>query len=166
MRTITTALAAIMVLAFVSPTGARPPRPDGRELLAEHETLAVLESVAFRQCRGRTAACPKDCGDSGEFATFKIVEYTHYKQHGKYGGKQKSYHIQVSDFHRKPKGDPKILEAVRGLKEGDYVRLHWRHDYVTKNRSSFPERPIVKLEKISKAEAKAILAKDAAGKGE
>lgn len=119
-----------------------------RELLAEHETISRLEGIAYRRCRGLTAMCPESCGDSGEYVTFTVVKYTRYKQHGKYGGKQNSFMIQVSDFHKKPKGDSKILKIVRSLKKGDLVKLWWRHDYVTKNRVSSPERPIVKLEKV------------------
>ena len=119
-----------------------------RALLAEHETIATFEGIAYRKCLGRTAMCPERCGDSGEYATFTVVEYTRYKQHGKYGGKQTSFTIQVSDFHKKPKGDPGISKTVRSLKKGDRTRLWWRHDYVTKNGASFPERPILKLEAI------------------
>jgi hypothetical protein len=121
-----------------------------RKLLAEHETESIFEGVVYRKCRGLTALCPQKCGDSGEYATFTVVKYTRYKQHGKYGGKQKTFRVQVSDFHKKPKGNPEILKTVRSLKKGDLVKLCWRHDYVTKNRVSSPERPIVKLEKLDK----------------
>ena len=118
------------------------------ELLAKHETLVVFEGSQFRLCRGRTARCPKQCGHSGEFANFRIVEYLKYEKPGKYGeGKQKSKLIQVSDFDKKPKGDPKLLAVVKNLKQGDRVLLNWRHDYVNRNGSSFPVRPITKLEK-------------------
>jgi hypothetical protein len=116
-----------------------------------------LEGVKYRLCRGRTAECPKNCGNSGEFAVFRIVKYTSFKKHGKYGDKRKTYHVQVSDYHKQPKGDPAILKTVRGLKDGDHVLLSWRHDYVTRNRSKFPEHPIVKLEKIDTKKAEALL---------
>ena len=65
--------------------------------------------------------------------------------------------MQVSDYHKKPKGDPKILETVKGLKKGDYVLLSWHHDYVTKEGASSPERPIVKLEKVYGGKARELL---------
>lgn len=139
-----------LAVIWIDPIRADEPREDKekRELLAEHETISRFKGVAYRKCRGLTAQCPEKCGDSGEYATFTILEYTRYKQHGKYGGKQESFTIQVSDFHKKPKGSPEILKTVRSLKQGDLVRLWWRHDYVTKNRVSSPERPIVKLAKM------------------
>ena len=61
--------------------------------------------------------------------------------------------MQVSDYDKRPKGDPKILETVKSLKKGDLVLLSWHHDYVTKDGASSPERPLVKLGKISESEA-------------
>ncbi len=49
-------------------------------------------------------------------------------------------------------GNAKIPAAtliiINSLKKGDTVRLSWNHDYVTRNRSSFPERTIIKLSKV------------------
>jgi hypothetical protein len=129
-----------------------------RELLANHETVAVFDGLNYRLCRGRTALCPERCGDSGEFANFAIKKYLKYEKPGRYGDpEQPSFLIQVSDFHRQPKGDPKILETVKSLQKGDYVLLSWHHDYVTKQGASFPERPIVKLEKLAPEKAAELL---------
>ncbi|HYE20233.1 MAG TPA: hypothetical protein VEA69_17425, partial [Tepidisphaeraceae bacterium] len=59
------------------------------------------------------------------------------------------------------KGNAKLPKAVAdkigALQAGDLVRLHWRHDYVTRTEgggtSKFPDRPIVSVEKITQAEA-------------
>jgi hypothetical protein len=129
-----------------------------RELLAEHETLAKLKETKYRTCLGRTGACPDRCGNSGEFAEFEIVKYLHYSKPGKYGDKkQTSFRIQVSDYHRKPKGDPEILRTVKQLEPGGFVLLSWRHDYVTRGGSSFPERPVTKLEAVSREAAETYL---------
>jgi hypothetical protein len=129
-----------------------------RQLLANHETLAVFDDMNYRLCMGRTSACPKACGNSGEFASFTIKKYLKYEKPGQYGDpEQKVFLVQVSDYDRKPKGDPKILKIVNGLKKGDYVLLSWHHDYVTRNRASSPERPIVKLESIDKQKADALM---------
>lgn len=129
-----------------------------RELLARHETLAVFEGVNYRLCRGLTSRCPKACGDSGEFASFGIKKYLKYEQPGQYGDpEQETFLVQVSDYDKGPKGDPRILETVKSLKKGDHVLLSWHHDYVTKEGSSFPERPLVKLEKIGKAKAEELM---------
>jgi hypothetical protein len=129
-----------------------------RQFLADHQTLAVFDGLQYRLCRGLTALCPKECGDSGEFANFSIRKYVKYQKLGQYGDeKQTSFPVQVSDYNKKPKGDAEINKTVAGLKKGDYVLLSWRHDYVTKDGVSSPERPIVKLEKIDKAKAEELL---------
>lgn len=131
----------------------------GVKLLADHQTLAVLGGIDFRLCRGLTSLCPKECGHSGEFANFTIKKYLKYKKHDQYGDpEQTEFLIQVSDYNKKPKGDPAIAKTVGALKKGDFVLLSWRHDYVTKDGTSSPDRPIVLLEKIDKAKAEALLA--------
>jgi hypothetical protein len=47
--------------------------------------------------------------------------------------------------------------TVTGLKQDDYVLLSWKHDYVTKDGSSSPERPVTKVSKITKEEAEKLL---------
>ena len=67
---LTLAIASVALAAAKEP----PKKPaEKRELLSNHETLAVFEEVKFRECLGRTSRCPKDCGDSGEFAVFSII---------------------------------------------------------------------------------------------
>jgi hypothetical protein len=81
-----------------------------------------------------------------------------YEKPGKYGdAKQEKFRVQVSDFHRKPKGEKIALEGVKNLAKGDYVCLSYRHDYVTRKGSKFPERPLTKLEKITPAQAKKLM---------
>jgi len=155
-------LVSALVVALVNFSAAGADASDGppekRELLANHETLAVFDGVNYRLCRGRTALCPERCGDSGEFANFRIKKYLKYEKPGQYGDPQQTTFLaQVSDYHRRPKGDPRILETVKTLKPGDHVLLSWRHDYVTRAGASFPERPIVKLEKIDDARAEELM---------
>jgi hypothetical protein len=141
-------------------TAAEPNQPENekRQRLANHETLAVFDGVEFRLCRGLTSLCPEKCGDSGEYATFTIKKYLKYEKVGQYGDpEQESFLIQVSDFDKRAKGDPKIVKTVQGLKKGDFVLLSWHHDYVTRDGASFPERPIVKLEGIAKAKAEKLM---------
>ena len=141
--------------------GADEPAPkpgEKRQLLSEHHTLAVFDGVEFRLCRGLTALCPERCGQSGNFANFIIQKYVKYKKHGEYGDpQQQSFLIQTSDFDKLPIGDPAITKTIAGLKKGDFVLLSWHHDYVTKEGTSSPERPIVKLERIEKEKAEAML---------
>jgi hypothetical protein len=149
-----TRLTKMMLLLVVASTldAKADPKPDGRELLAEHETVAMFEGVKDRRCRGLTAECPDKCGNSGKFATFTIKKYISFKKHGKYGAKQQRYTVQMTGGGTK--ADKKTLEGIKALEKGSYVLLNWNHDYVTKNRSSSPETPVTKVEKISDAKAK------------
>lgn len=120
-----------------------------REMLSTHETIAQFQGIEYRLCPGLTAICPEKCGHSGEFAIFNIVKYLKYEKPGKYGdAKQKTYQIQVTDFHRKSI-DEKLAPKISELKKGDTVMLAWRHDYVTtKGGSKFPDRVVTKLENM------------------
>lgn len=124
--------------------------------LAIHRTVAKYDGAPYRLCRGRTARCPQECGDSGEFATFSIVEYLEYSKPGKYGDpKQVKFSFQISDFNRKPKGDPQLAKAAAGLELNDLVLLEWRHLYgEVKPGLISPTRPVAVLKKLSEAEAK------------
>lgn len=120
------------------------------EVLAKHNTIAKFEGSKFRLCRGRTAACPEKCGDSGEYANFTILRYTEYEKPGKYGDpKQESYSIQISDFHKKPVGDPELAKTIASLKQGDEVVLGWNHLYgeIQPGLMS-PKRVVVELKKV------------------
>jgi len=78
----------------------------------------------------------------------EIAEYLKYEKPGKYGdAKAKDRRIQISDYPKKPAGDPKLNAIIKDLKEGDRVLLSWDHNYVTRKGSSAPQRPITKLEK-------------------
>ena len=52
----------------------KPKRPEEakREMLSRHETIAEFQGLEFHLCRGRTARCPEECGDSGEFAQVTV----------------------------------------------------------------------------------------------
>jgi hypothetical protein len=143
----------LMALFLANPGLAADGRTLKTQLLSTHETVATFAGIEYRVCRGLTGACPERCGNSGEYALFNVVKYLKYAKPGKYGdGKQTSRVIQVSDFHKKPAGDPKLNKIIKTLKEGDQVLLSWNHNYVTRvfkggGKSSSPQRPITKLEK-------------------
>ena len=145
-----------VVAAFLSATCAGA--EEQREMLSLHETVAVYEGTNRVVCRGRTALCPERCETSGDYAAFAIRGYVRYEKPGTYGDpKQERFQVRIADFHHQPAGDAKVAELLRGLKAGDLVRLDWRHDYVTRDGSSSPERPLVRLEKIGAADAEALL---------
>ena len=146
------ALAAL--LAFVAQAGEAPKAETKRDLLARHQTVAKFEGITEHKCLGMTSLCPDRCGSSGDLATFKIVKYTAYEKPGQYGDeKQAKFSFLVQDNMKNVKVPAAVKEAIASLKPGDYVRLNWRHDYVTAGGSEFPERPIETIKAISKKEA-------------
>ncbi len=160
------AAGACALLADTSPAGDKP--NEKRELLSEHETVAKLTGVAYQQCRGLTAQCPDNCGQSGDYATFAVVAYLSYKKPGQYGDpKGTSFTFQVEDNHKNLKVPKELADKVRALRAGDVVLLAWRHDYVTRTEnggsSSFPERPVTKLETITQDQADKLIKQAADG---
>jgi len=152
LRTCVTALVVVCAGLAADATN----KVDKVELLSKHETVAEFTGIDYRVCRGLTSRCPEHCGSSGEYAVFGIVKYLKYEKPGKYGdAKAKDKRIRISDYYKKPVGDPKLNAIIKELKKGDRVLLSWDHNYVTKTfesgtTGSFPERSITKLEKMDK----------------
>ena len=124
-------------------------REDKRDLLSSHDTEARFTGLTDHQCMGRTSNCPDRCGDSGKLATFTIVKYLAYEKPGEYGDpKQEQFRVLIEDNLKNPKVPVAIRDAILALKPGDLVHLKWNHDYVTKDGSKFPERPITEISVI------------------
>ncbi len=157
------AAAGILLVGAAWAATTEPAKNEKRDLLSRHDTVARFVGVAARQCRGLTSLCPDDCGQSGDFATFEIVGYVVYEKLGEYGDpKATEFLFQVADNRKNAKAPKEIADAAAALKAGDLVILNWRHEYVTQmdaggGKSSSPERPVVKLQKISQAEADKLL---------
>jgi hypothetical protein len=128
---------------------------DKRELLSKHETVAEFTGLRYQQCRGLTTMCPDKCGSSGNFAHFRIIKYLAYEKPGQYGDpKGEEFVTQVDDNMGRVKLPAAQAELFKTLKPGDFVKLSWRHDYVTNANGSSPERPLTKVEKVTEDEAK------------
>jgi hypothetical protein len=153
---------AAAALAFQAPARAEEKAPappqEKRELLSMHETVAVFEGVRAHRCMGRTALCPDNCGDSGTLAVFKIAKYLKYEKPGQYGdAKANRYQFMTADNKGNKKIGDEMFKTVSGLKPGDVVLLSWRHDYVTQNGCSFPERTVTFIKKLTPEEAAPLL---------
>lgn len=152
-----TLLAGIALISVLPVAAAEAPAASAtekieRKLLSSHDTIATFDGLKEQRCLGRTALCPDRCGHSGTMATFSIVNYLDYQKPGEYGDPQaKTFSFLIN------KTQP---ELAKGLQAGDTVRLMWRHDYVTRTDAagrggSAPERPVGKIEKLTKEEAEA-----------
>jgi hypothetical protein len=137
---------------------ALAPGAEKRELLARQETVAEFQGLHFQQCRGLTTLCPDKCGSSGNMARFRIVKYLVYEKLGQYGDpKQEEFIVQVDTNLGQLKLPDAQVKLIRDLKPGDFVRLAWRHDYVTNNGGSSPERPLTAIEKLTPEAAKKLV---------
>ncbi len=120
--------------------------PEKRELLSSHATIAKFTGIKDHVCNGATKLCPDNCGHSGKLATFEIIEYLDYQKPGEYGDpKQTVFQVLIKDNHGTAKIPAEILTTIEALKPDTKVKLSWNHDYVTKEKSSSPERVITKL---------------------
>lgn len=118
-----------------------------RELLSSHSTVAKFIGIKDHECLGKTSLCPDRCGHSGKLATFEIIEYLDYQKTGEYGDpKQTSFQVLIRDNLGKEKIPAEILSIIESLKADTKVKLSWNHDYVTRDKTSCPERPITKIE--------------------
>lgn len=125
-----------------------------RELLARHETLAEFTGLQFHRCRGLTSLCPNQCGHSGNLATFRIIKYLAYEKPGQYGDpQQEQFQVLIENNLGQSQLPAAQAETLKNLKPGQYVRLAWRHDYVTNNGGSSPERPLTRIEKLTPEQA-------------
>ena len=142
MKLLTTLLLLILPLLH-----AEELAPEKRELLSSHSTVAKFTGIKDHVCRGATGLCPDKCGSSGKLATFEIIEYLAYEKPGEYGDpKQTTFQILIKDNQGNAKISAEILATIESLKPDIKVKLSWNHDYVTKDKSSSPERPITKIE--------------------
>ena len=118
------------------------------DTLAKNSTIAVFEGISKRPCMFRTALCPDRCGHSKEIARFKILQYLEYTKQGEYGDeKQEYFYANMNINSEEDKQKKEFIEFIRGLKEGDKVKLNWDHIYVNNNGSRYPERPIRSISK-------------------
>ena len=147
-------LLCLTALLCALPWTAQVRAAEQREMLSEHETVAEFQGLKDRKCMGKTSLCPDRCGHSGQLAEFKIVKYLAYKKPGQYGDpRQDRYMFLVQNNLGKKFVTEEQEGVLKALKVGDLVLFSYRHDYVTRDGSKFPERVVTKLQKISAEEA-------------
>lgn len=134
------------------------PVNDGKKiaLLSSHMTLSTFDGLKDHTCRGLTALCPDKCGESGKLASFAITKYLKYSKPGEYGDpEQKNFQIMYENTLGESKLNPENKELIASMKPGDVVLLCWNHNYITdENGSSYPERTITVLKKLTEEEVK------------
>ena len=101
-----------------------------------------------RPCRFKTSLCPDRCNHAMVVHSFKLhhlhAEVNADSSHAKWVTPQAAgatHHVSEGQMCADTKSKACSLAA------GDRVVLHWNHDYVTINKASGPDYPVVKLEK-------------------
>ena len=140
------------------------------EIRAQNRTLARFDGQEYRVCIKDTGRCPDRCDSSGDYALFSILGYT-----GKVdpkGGKWKHFKFQVNTFYRKKEWSKEKLaeerakhpdrgdlagRAIKDLKAGDLVLLHWNQVFVREKTTNYYENRIIKLQKIDLKMAEKLL---------
>lgn len=121
----------------------------------------------------RTSFCPNQCGHGGATATFKVLRCelngdvrgllvhisfldVDYSKDGEYGDeKQTAFHVKLDG--RGSDENSAFTIMIKALSPKDILVLDWNHNYVTRDGSSFPERVITKIEKLTASQAKELL---------
>jgi uncharacterized lipoprotein NlpE involved in copper resistance len=104
---------------------------EAQPFTSTHVFKAQYQGSIFHTCLGKTAMCPKDCGNSGNLASFKVLEYIDFIPNGEGGrAKLKTYQTQTSDYYKNDLDKPCVKE-IKSLKEGDIVKIHVDYVYDT-----------------------------------
>ncbi len=123
------------------------PMPPAKEL-ARNEVLAMYVGTRKVPCMHRTALCPNKCDHAKTVAVFKVIRNENYAKTVGYGDVKAEVDDEICvDINMDVEGQSlETLETIQQLNTSDYVHLTQVHYYVTKEYTSYPVRPIVKLE--------------------
>lgn len=112
-----------------------------------HIFEAKLSEIKYRLCPGRTSLCPKTCGNSGEFANFRVLKYNKLLINGE-ARKEKmaTFTMQLSDYNKK-KLKNNYSEIIKTLKPGDLVKINVAYIYDTTKSSV---RTIEEIKSVTK----------------
>lgn len=112
-----------------------------------HIFTAKYTGTYFHICKGRTANCPKHCGNSGNMANFKVLKYKKFEVNGESGTeKLNDYQIQISDYNKKD-FNKAYVATIKKLKKGDIVTIHLEVVYDTTKDFVAPEWKIISVKK-------------------
>lgn len=98
---------------------------------SSHIFTAKYEGTSFHKCLGRTIDCPEKCGESGNLATFNVIDYEVFDVNGQ-GGTEKlsKFELLISDYNKNDLDKPYVSE-IKNLKKGDDVIIHVEYVYDT-----------------------------------
>ncbi len=106
-------------------------KAEKKPFTSTHIFTAKYDGTDFHKCKGMTSLCPDKCGESGNVANFKVVEYKDFVVNGQ-GGSEKldSYQVLASDFNKKDLDKPYVA-TIKNLKKGDEVTIDVEFVYDT-----------------------------------
>ncbi len=138
------ALFAVMMSAISLQAAPLPPAKE----LARNDVLAMYVGTKDMPCMHRTSLCPDKCGHAKKVAVFKVLRNDGYEKKGEYGDAKAEPNSQIYiDLNKDVEGQsPETLALLKELKPATQVQMTQVHYYVTKDNSSYPVRPIVKIQ--------------------
>lgn len=123
-----------------------------RQTLASFTAVAIFKGIQTRACMHKTSLCPDKCGHETKYARFDVVEHLEYTKPGKYGdAQQPCFGFGIGQVHS---NSPKMAQDLEELTNGAKVKISWKHDYVTVDGSSGPQRYPVSIEDVEDSSEK------------
>ncbi len=138
------AIFAVMMTAMSLQAAPLPPAQE----LARNEVFAIYTGTKDIPCMHRTSLCPDKCGHAKKVAIFKVLRNDGYEKKGEYGDAKAEPNSEIYvDVNKDVEGQSlETLAMIKELKPAAQVQLTQVHYYVTKDGSSYPVRPIVKIQ--------------------
>ena len=107
-----------------------------------YRATATFMGASERPCLHRTALCPDRCAHATTTFAFRLETCEAIRGADSANAKWVTP-LKAGDEHCVGLADlGEHAEAARRLEVGQRVALQWRHEYVTREGASFPERPV------------------------
>lgn len=112
-----------------------------------HVFIAKFKQIKFHTCLGLTALCPKDCGNSGNYAIFNVSSYKTHIINGEAGTeKLLTYNIQISDYYKNEIKED-YVSFIKKLKPEDEVTIYIDYIYDTTKPTVKTEEKLISISK-------------------
>lgn len=112
-----------------------------------HVFIAKFKQIKFHTCLGLTTLCPKECGNSGNYAIFNVSSYKTHIINGEAGTEKLStYNIQISDYYKNEIKED-YVNFIKKLKPDDEVTIYVDYIYDTTKPTVKTEEKLISISK-------------------
>ncbi|WP_435262072.1 hypothetical protein [Tenacibaculum sp. nBUS_03] len=142
-------LLRIIALSLLFHSCATATKIKENKYTTNHTFKVIFNGIDYQLCKGRTALCPKECGNSGEIANFDVIEYVSLTGKGEAQKEElKNFSIQVSDYSKNRFSEGHISK-IENLNLKDEVILEVVFVYDTSLTDIKTERRIISIETVN-----------------